>query len=223
MSKWHTDATNTDSDLPRTIGMILAGASISKISDSQFRVSYLAKYPHVRQLDECCHMAVEELAEEPYEGRVSCARVMGRAMELLREIHGLDAPRGWVPVLRTLRWTESSVPSHQQAGGDSERSVACAQPLAVDDLNAKLYAASRQFFSGKDRAKLGTLLDQYSADEIQAAWREFIAERNAYRMRFATKDFAEGGGERILLASRQRKEQAEEVRETDRGRDPRAS
>ena len=28
---------------------------------------------------------------------------MGRSMELLRDNYGLDAPKGWIPVLRTLR------------------------------------------------------------------------------------------------------------------------
>jgi hypothetical protein len=95
--------------------------------------------------------------------------------------------------------------------------------MAVDDLGAKLYGASGQVFTGKDREKLGALLEQYSAAEIEAAWGEFIAERNAYRMRFAPKDFAEGGGERIILVRRQREKQAKEVRERDRGRDPRES
>jgi hypothetical protein len=125
-------------------------------------------------------------------------------MELLREVHGLDAPRGWVPVLRKLRATESSVPGRQQTVDDWERRAACAQPLAVDDLCVELCDASGQVFIGKDKEKLKALLEQYSADEIRAAWGEFIAERNAYRMRFATKDFVEGGGERFILARRQR-------------------
>jgi len=209
MSNWHTEANNTDSDLDRqpwdrTIGMVLADASLSKISDGEFNVSFLTKYGHGRQLAECCRMAIEELAEEPYEGRMSCARVMGRAMELLREIYGHDTPRGWVPVLRKLRETDGSVPSRQQAGDDSERRAARARTLAVDCLGPKLLAASGQCFTGKDREKLGALLEQYSADEIEAAWGEFIAGKDAYQMRFATKNFAEGGGERIILARRQR-------------------
>jgi hypothetical protein len=186
--------------------MVLADAGLSTISDGEFDVSYLAKYRYSRELDDCCRMAVKELAEEPYEGRTSCARVMGRAMELLRENHGLDAPRGWVPVLRTLRATESSVPGRQQTVDDWERRAACAQPLAVDDLCVELCDASGQCFIGKDKEKLKALLEQYSAHEIRAAWGEFIAERNAYRMRFATKDFVGGGGERFILARRQRKE-----------------
>jgi hypothetical protein len=220
MKKWDTKTTDIGSDHDRrpwvrTIGMVLADASLSRISDGEFNVSYLAKYPHGRHLNECCHMAVEELAEEPYEGRVSCARVMGRAMELLREIHGVNAPRGWVPVLRTLRWTGISVPSPEQDRGDSED--------ALDDLGAKLYGASRQVFTGKDRAKLGALLEQYPAAEIEAAWGEFIADRNAYRMKFAPKDFVEGGGERIILVRRQREKAANEVRERGRSRDLRES
>jgi hypothetical protein len=33
---------------------------------------------------------------------------MGRAMELLREIYGCNAPRGWVPVMRRLRAAPSA-------------------------------------------------------------------------------------------------------------------
>jgi hypothetical protein len=77
----------------KTIGEALAGGGITEISDGEFNLTYLAKYPQRPQLEECCRWALEELAEEPYRGRVSCARVMGRAMELLREIYGCDAPR----------------------------------------------------------------------------------------------------------------------------------
>jgi hypothetical protein len=87
----------------KTIGEALAGGGITEISDGEFNLTYLARYPQRSQLEECCRWAFEELADEPYHGRESCARVMGRAMELLREIYGCNAPRGWVPVMHRLR------------------------------------------------------------------------------------------------------------------------
>jgi len=87
----------------KTIGEALAGGGITEISDGEFNLTYLARYPQRPQLEESCRRAYEELAEEPYRGRESCARVMGRAMELLREIYSCNTPRGWVPVMRRLR------------------------------------------------------------------------------------------------------------------------
>ncbi len=87
----------------KTIGEALAAGGIAEISDGEFNLTFLQSYPQRPQLKECCRWAFEELAKEPYRGRLSCARVMGRAMELLREIYGCNAPRGWVPVMRRLR------------------------------------------------------------------------------------------------------------------------
>jgi len=93
----------------KTIGEALAAGGITEISDGEFNLTYLHSYPQRPQLEECCRWAFEELAEEPCYGRESCARVMGRAMELLREIYGCNAPRGWVPVMRRLRATQRDV------------------------------------------------------------------------------------------------------------------
>ena len=78
---------------------------IETLSQGEFNVrnSSYVSYPYKQQLLECCNLAIQELSNEPYLGSKSHARVMGRSMELLREDYGLDAPKGWIPVLRTLR------------------------------------------------------------------------------------------------------------------------
>src|SRR5208282_5143301 len=73
------------------------------ISDGEFDPTFLSRYQHGDQLKECCVLAVDRLAADPFAGRVTCAHLMGRAMELLRHSYDLNAPRGWVPVIRTLR------------------------------------------------------------------------------------------------------------------------
>ena len=55
-----------------------------------------------------------ELSEQPFVGRVSHAKVMGVAMERLREGYDVNAPRGWLPVMRILRSSSGSA-----AGGSS--------------------------------------------------------------------------------------------------------
>jgi hypothetical protein len=76
---------------------------VEQISDNEFDVKFLTSYEHITELGECCVLAVERMAAEPFTGRKSCADVMGRAMELLCHHHRLNAPRGWVPVIRLLR------------------------------------------------------------------------------------------------------------------------
>ena len=76
---------------------------ISRVTDEEFDVEYLDGYSHTEELARCCWDAVQDLADEPYLGRVSNARVMGAAMEKLRRGYCQDAPKGWVPVMRKLR------------------------------------------------------------------------------------------------------------------------
>lgn len=90
---------------PATIGELLGNSKsiITDISDGEFDERALTRYLNGDLLAECCRLAVETLAAEPYRGRVTNARLMGLAMEKLRELHGLDAPRGWLPVMKKLR------------------------------------------------------------------------------------------------------------------------
>lgn len=109
----HTSASR-ESDLtsrpgPQTIGLVFAFGScppaedICLASDREFDTAFLKDYKHGKELQQCIWAAYDELAEEPYLGRASNARLMGRAMELMRERHSLDVPAGWVPVMRKLR------------------------------------------------------------------------------------------------------------------------
>src|SRR5438132_4559646 len=77
--------------------------AVENISDGVFDTKYLRSYRHPEELAECCREAIRELGSKPYCGRKSYAELMGRAMELLMERHGLPAPRGWVPVMKILR------------------------------------------------------------------------------------------------------------------------
>lgn len=268
MNKRDTEATGNDSDFDRqlwgrTIGLVLAEGSLSKISDGEFNVSFLAKYQHRQQLDECCRLAVEELAEEPFEGRASCARVMGRAMELLRETYHLKVPGGWVPVLRTLRAApESSLQSRQSTEGVADQRSATVPAIstaataiaqrskndpgivvdgalsteakilpvtnnstssavadahqrlreaeALSDLCTELYEVADQPFHGKLRLEIRTLLEEFSAAEISAAWREYTAPMDAYECKFAPKKFCEGAARDIVNARRHRAKKSAE-------------
>jgi hypothetical protein len=77
---------------------------IAELSDYEFDPEYLEYYEHDEDaLMSACNEAIDELFEEPFEGRKSRARVMGRAMELLREGYELNVPKGWVPAMKRLR------------------------------------------------------------------------------------------------------------------------
>jgi hypothetical protein len=53
---------------------------VTEVSGREFDVRCLRKYAYREDLGESCLQAVAELAGEPFAGRVSCARLMGRAM-----------------------------------------------------------------------------------------------------------------------------------------------
>jgi hypothetical protein len=53
----------------------------------------------------CIQQAIDAKAALPFSGRTSCAQLMGDSMRLLRECHGKDAPRPWVPIMKHLRET----------------------------------------------------------------------------------------------------------------------
>jgi hypothetical protein len=99
----------------------ISGASsieeiLRRISDSRFNPKYLGRFEHLGPLRECCLQAVADLAGEAFDGNRSFANVMGRAMGLLRERHSVNAPRGWVPVMRALR---AAPPPWVRGGRDS--------------------------------------------------------------------------------------------------------
>jgi hypothetical protein len=84
----------------------------------------------------------------------------------------------------------------------------------LDDLNSDLYTiGGNQAFSGKNLAALAGLLQNYSTEEIKAAYAEFVADKDSNSLRFAPKEFAEGGGKAVILA--RRKQKAEIQRQQD--------
>ena len=62
-------------------------------------------YPHWPQLYRCCRDVLKAHAElnTGFYGPVTCAKLMGDAMALLRQRHNLNAPRWWLPIMKRLR------------------------------------------------------------------------------------------------------------------------
>ena len=75
----------------------------------------------------------------------------------------------------------------------------------LDELSSDLYLAGDQSFNGKSRTALNDLLQKYPADEIKEAYLEFIENKDQSSIRFAPRDFAEGGARDVILARRKRK------------------
>jgi hypothetical protein len=70
------------------------------------KAAVFVPYPHWRELYECCGMAVREWSKDKYEyfqGDITCARIMDTAMKILRMKYGLNTPKWWIPLMRTLR------------------------------------------------------------------------------------------------------------------------
>jgi hypothetical protein len=87
-----------------TIGEIFHDLpDVDQISAGEFRVRWLKAYPHTAALEECCILAINELADLPYAGRKANAQVMGLAMQLLRERHGVNALYNRLPAMKRLR------------------------------------------------------------------------------------------------------------------------
>lgn len=62
----------------------------------------MGRHSYTHRLAVCGAQAIRELADLPCTPAVQ-ACVMGRAMELLREKHGVNVPRGWYPAMKELR------------------------------------------------------------------------------------------------------------------------
>lgn len=73
------------------------------VSDGQFTVTVLTTYDARQELAGACCEAIRQMRNQPFLGRVTCAEIMDRAMVFLRMRHGIDAPKGWLPVLKKLR------------------------------------------------------------------------------------------------------------------------
>lgn len=79
----------------------------------------------------------------------------------------------------------------------------------LEAVSIALYNRGQQAFTGKFQHTLNMLLSEYTAEEVEKAYSEFIDGKDDYGMRRAVKDFCEGGAKTIILASRKRKEDAE--------------
>lgn len=72
------------------------------------------------------------------------------------------------------------------------------------DLQAlciSLYKLGDNPFTGKYKTYLNTLLDNYKFQEIEQAYKDFINGKDEYDMKFAAKNFTEGGAETIILTN----------------------
>ena len=74
----------------------------SNVSGGLYYTRLNTRYSYNHKLALCCAQAIRELGELPCT-LAARAAVMGRAMELLRERHGVNDPRGWYPVMKQLR------------------------------------------------------------------------------------------------------------------------
>jgi len=77
--------------------------AIHQLSDGEFNTRTLKTYKHTSKLVAECRRAIMDLSDKQFENRSSLADVMGLAMENLRGQHQLNAPPGWIPVMRKLR------------------------------------------------------------------------------------------------------------------------
>ena len=76
---------------------------VRDVSDGEFDVRCLQAFRYSTELANSCRRAIEFVADEAFDGRPSCAKVMGLAMEMLRDHYGADVPRGWYPIMKLLR------------------------------------------------------------------------------------------------------------------------
>ncbi len=75
---------------------------IRAVSDGEFNLAALKSYEYTGELADACREAIEEMQNQPFDGRTTCAKVMGRTMEILDD-QSIKAPAGWLPILKALR------------------------------------------------------------------------------------------------------------------------
>lgn len=79
----------------------------------------------------------------------------------------------------------------------------------LDALCVSLYHIGNQTFTGKYRSQLNVLLGDFSFNEIEKAYKQFISTKDNYDMKFAVRDFCEGGCKTIILAGKDKEHKAE--------------
>lgn len=75
---------------------------VADISHGEFDPDYLKKYAHPQELLDCCEHAIGWVPHDAVRHK-DPAGIMAHAMESMRQMYGLDVPKGWVPVMRELR------------------------------------------------------------------------------------------------------------------------
>jgi hypothetical protein len=70
-------------------------------------------------------------------------------------------------------------------------------------LGATLYEIGNQVFTNQ---QLAGLLKDYSKDELEAAYQEFVYSRDEYSIKFAVRDFCAGGADAVITTRRKREQ-----------------
>jgi hypothetical protein len=73
------------------------------MTDGLLAWEYAKDYDHWPALLECSKEVVGKMADLPFAGRITLAKVMVDAMLLLREEYGVKAPACWYPIIKSLR------------------------------------------------------------------------------------------------------------------------
>lgn len=76
----------------------------------------------------------------------------------------------------------------------------------LEKLCLDLYGIGGFAFTGKYKVALNALLEQFSAEEIVKGYSEFTANKDDFGMKWAPKDFCEGGATTVLAAISKRAE-----------------
>lgn len=74
----------------------------------------------------------------------------------------------------------------------------------LDALCVSLYHIGDQTFTGKYRQILNSLLNEFSFSDVEKAYKAFVVGKNEFEMKFAPRDFCEGGAKTIVLAARKK-------------------
>jgi hypothetical protein len=115
---------------------------VQLISDARFNVEILAGYDSTDELEKSCRKAVQQMRKEKFSGLQTCAAAMDRAMTILKEDFGVNAPRGWLPVLKELRIeggpATASKSKRQQLEENAVNILGPQSPLGFPDYKLRL-------------------------------------------------------------------------------------
>lgn len=100
------------------------------------------------------------------------------------------------PLAAFLKTAQATLEANKTVGGNSDSQL--------NELCAELYTTGGQVFAGKNRTALIDLLPEYPIEDIVAAYKEFVDGKEKEDLRYAPKNFAEGGAVAILIARQKR-------------------